>query len=66
MACQNNFTTTFEVVPGAEIFANLPHKGVLRFERQGAAMSGRAEMASEGGALALHFSDGASVYLKNV
>ena len=66
MGCQNDRTTTFDVTPGAEIYADLPQSGVLRFERQGAAMTGTPEITFKDGAMALHFADGASVYLKDV
>lgn len=65
MDCQVNRTTTFDVAPGAEVFADLPQSGVLRFARQGAAMTGKLEITHEAGAMALHFADGASLHLKD-
>lgn len=66
MGCQVNHTTTFDVAPGAEVFADLPQSGVLRFARHGEAMVGAPEITCEAGVMALHFADGATVYLKEV
>lgn len=66
MGCQNDHTTTIDVTPGAVARAALPKSGVLRFERQGAAMAGTPAMAVENGTLALHYADGASVYVDNI
>jgi hypothetical protein len=48
---------------GAQATAVLPKTGVLRFERDGDALTGDAFITAENGEMTLHFADGASIYL---
>lgn len=64
MSCKKDQSTkTVAVLPGAEVEGNLSTGGVLRFERKGNAMTGDPVLNIEGGTLALHYADGASVYI---
>ena len=56
-------TETITVMQGATVEGDLSSGGVLRFERCGNAMTGAPVISVEGGALALHYADGASVYI---
>ena len=64
MGCIEDQTTkTLTVMPGAKVEGSLSSAGVLRFERCGDAMTGEPVLSVENGALALHYADGASVYI---
>ncbi|MFT5797427.1 MAG: hypothetical protein ACI84R_001487 [Candidatus Azotimanducaceae bacterium] len=59
----NQSIKTVAVTPGAEVGGNLSSGGALRFERRGNAMTGEPVFSIEDGVVALHYSDGASVYI---
>lgn len=60
----NQISKTVVVAPGANIEAELSLNGSLRLERRGGSMAGNPAYSIEDGALALHFADGASVYIR--
>lgn len=60
---ENQSTKSITVMPGAQVEGSLSSGGALRFERCGNAMTGQPVVSFEGGALALHYADGASVYI---
>jgi len=58
---EDHTSKTITVTPGAEVTCDLPSAGVLRFERQGKAMSGKPIMSAEDGRISLRYADGSSV-----
>lgn len=54
---------TINVTPGAEANGRLSVGKPLRFSRSGNAMTGTPVLDVENGTLALHYADGASVYI---